>query len=228
MDKYEITILMPCLNEEHAIGYSIGEAKAYIGKSGISAEILVADNGSTDSSCEIAHSMGARVVHIEEKGYGNALRGGIAQAKGRNIIMGDADGSYDFSNLDIFIEKLREGYTLVMGNRYLGGIECGAMPPLHQYLGVPVLSWLGRKKYHTEIGDFHCGLRAFHTEKAKELGLKSGGMEFATEIIGAFAKADERICEVPVVLRKDRRCGKSHLRTVRDGMRHVRLILFDK
>lgn len=228
MREVEFTILMPCLNEENAIGFSIAKAKEYIRKSGISAEILVADNMSTDRSREIAASLGARSVAVLGKGYGNAVRGGIDGAKGKYIIMGDADGSYDFSDLDVFVNKLREGYAFVAGNRYMGGIEKGAMPFWHRCFGVPVLSYLGRMKYKTQIGDFHCGLRGFDADKARKLGLKAQGMEFATEIIGAFAKSGEAVCEVPVTLHRDKRQGKSHLRTVRDGLRHVRLILIDR
>lgn len=227
MSELEFTILMPCLNEENAIGFSVREAKEYIRKSGISAEILIADNMSTDRSCEIAVSLGARCVQIVKEGYGNALRGGIDSAKGTYIIMGDADGSYDFSDLDIFVEKLRAGYAFVIGNRFTGGIEAGAMPFMHRYFGVPFLSWLGRMKYKTDIGDFHCGLRAFDADKARRLGLKADGMEFSTEIIGAFVRSGEAVCEVPVTLRRDRRKGKSHLRTVRDGLRHIKLLMED-
>lgn len=228
MNDAEFTILMPCLNEEGTIGFCISEALEYIAKSGIRAEILIADNESTDISCTLARAMGARTLTIPEKGYGNALRKGIREARGKYIIMGDCDGSYDFTALDGFVEKLREGYALVMGNRYLGGFEKGAMPFWHRFIGVPFLSFLGRLKYKTNIGDFHCGLRAFQRDTVLSLNLKAEGMEFATEIIGAFAKTGEKICEIPVTLRRDRRGGKSHLRTVRDGLRHIRLILFNE
>lgn len=228
MNDAEFTILMPCLNEEGTIGFCISEALEYIAKSGIRAEILIADNESTDISCTLARAMGARTLTIPEKGYGNALRKGIREARGKYIIMGDCDGSYDFTALDGFVEKLREGYALVMGNRYLGGFEKGAMPFWHRFIGVPFLSFLGRLKYKTNIGDFHCGLRAFQRDTALSLNLKAEGMEFATEIIGAFAKTGEKICEIPVTLRRDKRSGKSHLRTVRDGLRHIRLILFNE
>lgn len=228
MNDAEFTILMPCLNEEGTIGFCISEALEYIAKSGIRAEILIADNESTDISCTLARAMGARALTIPEKGYGNALRKGIREARGKYIIMGDCDGSYDFTALDGFVEKLREGYALVMGNRYLGGFEKGAMPFWHRFIGVPFLSFLGRLKYKTNIGDFHCGLRAFQRDTVLSLNLKAEGMEFATEIIGAFAKTGEKICEIPVTLRRDKRSGKSHLRTVRDGLRHIRLILFNE
>jgi len=185
----------------------------------------VADNGSTDDSVTIAEASGARVAHIPEKGYGAALIGGIHAALGEYIIMGDSDGSYDFGNLAPFVDALRGGCALVMGNRFKGGIEPGAMPTLHK-LGVPVLSWLARMKFRTTVGDFHCGLRGFRREDALALGLSCPGMEFATEIIAAFAKSGARIVEVPTKLRRDRRGKKSHLRTFRDGWRHLRYILF--
>ncbi len=227
MNDIELTILMPCLNEEKTIGFCISEAQEYIKKSGISAEILIANNGSCDNSRKIAIDLGARVETVPFRGYGNAVRGGIDLARGKYIIMGDCDGSYDFTNLHSFLEKLREGFTLVMGNRYRGGFEKGAMPFLHRYIGIPFLSFLGRLKYKTDIGDFHCGLRAFQRETALSLNLKAEGMEFATEIIGAFADAGEKICEIPVTLRYGRCGGKSHLRTGCDGLRHIRLILFN-
>lgn len=223
----ELTILMPCLNEAGSIGFCIEEAKGYIKKSGIAAEILIADNGSTDGSKEIAENLGARVVSVAEKGYGNALRGGIQAATGKYIIMGDCDGSYDFAHLDGFVEKLRAGYALVMGNRYKGGIEKGAMPFSHRYIGVPVLSFIGRLCYRVQIGDFHCGLRGFDRQKALSLRLQCAGMEFASEIIGAFARAKEPICEIPTVLRRDKRKGRSKLRPVKDGIRHLKWMLLN-
>ncbi|MBQ7981729.1 MAG: glycosyltransferase family 2 protein [Oscillospiraceae bacterium] len=224
----ELTILMPCLNEEKTISFCIDEAKRFIKESGISAEILIADNGSTDRSAEIAESMGARVVTIAEKGYGNALIGGIKAAYGKYIIMGDCDMSYDFYHLDEFVKKLREGNCLVMGNRFKGGIEKGAMPFSHKYFGVPFLSLAGRLRYNTAIGDFHCGIRGFNREKALALGLKCTGMEFATEIIARFVKSGEKTEEIPVPLRKDGRNAKSHLRSIPDGLRHLKFILFER
>ncbi|MBQ5320391.1 MAG: glycosyltransferase family 2 protein [Oscillospiraceae bacterium] len=226
--EIELTILMPCLNEEKTIGFCIDEAKRYIEKSGISAEILISDNGSTDRSAEIAEKKGARVVHIEKKGYGNALIGGINSAYGKYIIMGDCDMSYDFYNIDEFVDKLREGYGLVMGNRFKGGIEKGAMPFSHRYFGVPALSLAGRIRYKTSIGDFHCGIRGFERKKALALGFKCEGMEFATEIIARFVKSGARIAEIAVPLRKDGRNAKSHLRSIPDGLRHLKFILFEK
>ncbi len=224
MAEIELTILMPCLNEAETLGKCITDAKKFLDEHSVSGEILIADNASTDSSAEIAESLGARVVSVSEKGYGNVLIGGISEAKGKYIIMGDCDMSYDFTALEPFLLKLREGYSLVMGNRFAGGIEKGAMPLLHR-LGVPFLSFLGRVRYRTGVRDFHCGLRGFSRADAMALGLKCGGMEFATEIIGRFALGGYRITEVPTVLRKDGRSGKSHLRSIRDGFRHLRLIL---
>lgn len=224
----ELTILMPCLNEEKTIGFCIDEAARFISESGIAAEILIADNGSTDRSAEIAEGKGARVVEVMEKGYGNALIGGINAARGKYIIIGDCDMSYDFYHLDGFVAKLREGYALVVGNRFRGGIEKGAMPFSHRFLGIPALSLAGRLRYGTSIGDFHCGIRGFDREKALMLGLKCGGMEFSTEIIGRFVKSGERVTEIPVPLRRDGRNAKSHLRTIPDGWRHLKFILFEK
>ena len=224
----ELTVLMPCLNEAEGIGLAITEAAAFIERSGVSAEILIADNGSTDGSDKIARQLGARGIQVAEKGYGAALIAGISAAEGKYIIMGDSDGSYDFLNLELFLQKLREGYTLVVGNRYEGGIQKGAMPFSHRYVGVPLLSFLGRLRYKTFISDFHCGLRGFDRARALELGLRSPGMEFATEIIGAFALAEEPICQLPTTLRRDRRSGRPKLRTIRDGVRHLRLIFLKK
>lgn len=220
----EFTILMPCLNEEENIARCIAEAKEYIGRRQLSAEILISDNGSSDRSADIARSMGARVVRVEKIGYGSAVIGGIYAAKGRYIIMGDCDGSYDFSQLDGFVDCLRSGSSLVIGNRF-GGIERGAMPLSHRYFGVPLLSLLGRLRYRVGVSDFHCGIRGFVREKALLLDLKSEGMEFATELIGKFAVSGEEIKEIPVILRC--RGGRSHLRTIPDGLRHLRFIITD-
>jgi len=179
----ELTILMPCLNEAETIATCVKKASSYLSKSNIRGEILVADNGSTDGSREIAQELGARVVSICERGYGAALIGGIEAAKGRFVIMGDADASYDFSQLDGFVAKLREGYDLVMGNRFKGGIEPGAMPALHRWLGNPLLSFIGRIFFKAELGDFHCGLRGFNTSAVRNLKLRSRGMEFASEMV---------------------------------------------
>lgn len=225
MDEIELTILMPCLNEQNTVAQCVSLARQFLSESGVCGEVLVADNGSTDNSAALAEEAGARVVSISERGYGNALIGGIKAARGKYIIMGDCDMSYDFLHLGGFVEKLREGFPLVMGCR-LDNIAKGAMPFSHQYIGVPVLSFLGRLRFHTKVRDFHCGLRGFDREKALALGLSCGGMEFATEIIGKFALSGAEIAEIPVTLSPDGRTGRSHLRTIRDGLRHIRYIFF--
>lgn len=225
MDKLELTILMPCLNEQQTVARCVGLARQFLSESGVCGEVLVADNGSTDNSAALAEEAGARVVSISDRGYGNALIGGIKAARGKYVIMGDCDMSYDFLHLDGFVEKLREGFPLVMGCR-LDNIAKGAMPFSHKYIGVPVLSFLGRVRFHTKVRDFHCGIRGFDREKALALGLSCGGMEFATEIIGKFALSGAEIAEIPVTLSPDGRSGRSHLRTFRDGLRHIRYIFF--
>lgn len=222
----ELTILMPCLNESATVAGCVREAAAYLKSRGIVGEVLVADNGSFDHSRELATAAGAQVIIVSEKGYGNAVRGGICAARGRYIIIGDCDGSYDFSNLDPILDKLRQGWHLVVGNRFFGGIMAGAMPFSHRYFGVPLLSWLGRCRFKVRISDFHCGLRGTTRASALGVGLKSPGMEFATEMIGRFADAGLNICQVPVTLRKDLRQGPGHLRTIPDGFRHLMLMLF--
>ncbi len=221
----EFTILMPCLNEEKTMGECIRQARRGAEKLGLSYEILIADNGSDDNSREIAEKCGARVVVVPEKGYGSALIGGIKAARGRYVIMGDCDLSYDFTNLEGFVSGLREGADLVMGNRFKGNIEKGAMPFMHRYFGVPLLSFMGRVRFKTNVGDFHCGIRAFDREKALALGLSCNGMEFATEIIGKFAMSGAVIKEIPADLRCDGRNGRSHLRSIRDGFRHLFLMM---
>ena len=191
----------------------------------IRGEVLVADNGSTDGSPELAAAAGARVITVAEKGYGNAIRGGIAAAESRYIIIGDCDGSYDFSALDPILERLRQGWHLVVGNRFAGQIVPGAMPFSHRYLGVPFLSWLGRIRFGVDISDFHCGLRGISRAAALKAGFRCGGMEFATEMIGRFADAGFSVTQVPVSLRKDLRQHPGHLRTIPDGFRHLLLIL---
>lgn len=224
----KITILMPCLNEELTIGSCIKEAKSWIKKTGEDAEILISDNGSTDKSVEIAQALGARVVLIEKKGYGNALRHGIASSNSKYVIFGDSDGSYDFSNLTPFVTKLDEGFDIVMGNRFKGGIAKGAMPFLNKYLGNPGLSWLARFVHRIPIGDFNCGLRAFNLESYKNVPLRTTGMEFASEMVIAGVKRGLSITEVPTILRKDGRNRKPHLRPWRDGLRNVKVILLTK
>lgn len=226
MNELEFTVLMPCLNEEKTAAFCIEEAKRFISENNLRAEILIADNGSTDNSAKIAKMHGARVVSVPEKGYGNALIGGIRAARGRFIIMGDCDESYDFYHIGGFIEKLREGYPLVMGDRFAGGIEKGAMSFSHRYFGIPLLSLLGRLRFKTDVRDFHCGIRAFDRKAALSLGLKCSGMEFATEIIAKFALSGAKIAQIPVPLRRDGRNGRSHLRSIPDGLRHLKFILF--
>lgn len=221
--EYEFTFLLPCLNEERSIEYCINEIKKCIDKNNLNAEILVSDNGSTDESVEIAKRNGARVEICKEKGYGNALINGTIKARGKYCIMGDSDGSYDFFHLDEFIKYVRQGYDLVVGNRYKGGIEQGAMKLSHRF-GVIALSGIANMFFRTEIKDFHCGLRAFNTDSIKELELSQGGMEYASEMIIMAKIKQLKMIEVPTVLRKDLRKGGSHLRTVKDGIRHVILI----
>jgi glycosyltransferase involved in cell wall biosynthesis len=221
----ELSIVMPCLNEAETLGRCIEKANAYLERSGILGEVVVADNGSTDGSIGIAESLGARVVHVSEKGYGNALKAGIGGARGRFCIMGDSDDSYDFSELDPFVSKLREGYDIVVGNRFRGGIKPGAMPFLHKYLGNPVLSFLGKFLFRARINDFHCGLRGFRQDIVERLNLRSPGMEFASEMIVKSSIYRLKMCEVPTVLSKDGRSRPPHLRTWRDGWRHFRFLL---
>ncbi len=221
----ELTVVMPCLNEAETVATCVRKAVGFLHEYDISGEVVVADNGSTDGSQQLAADAGARVVPVSEKGYGNALMGGIVSARGRFIIMGDADDSYDFTNLMPFIEKLRDGADLVMGNRFEGGIEPGAMPPLHRYLGNPVLSFIGRLFFGSKIGDFHCGLRGFRRDSVMKLGLQATGMEFASELVVKATLAKQRITEVPTTLAKDGRSRPPHLHTWRDGWRHLRFLL---
>ncbi len=221
----ELTILMPCLNEAETIEVCIRKALGYLAESGVDGEVVIADNGSTDGSQEIATGLGARVVPVSEKGYGSALTGGIAAAYGRYVIMGDADDSYDFAALAPFVAQLREGNQLVMGNRFLGGISPGAMPPLHKYLGNPVLSGIGKLFFKPGVGDFHCGLRGFDREAVLGLHLRTSGMEFASEMVVKACLANLRIVEVPTTLRKDGRTRPPHLRSWHDGWRHLRFLL---
>jgi hypothetical protein len=224
-EEIELSIVMPCLNEAETIGVCVKKAKAFLAEHGLKGEVLVADNGSVDGSQQIANALGARIVHVPSRGYGAALIGGIEAAKGKYVAMGDADDSYDFGGLMPFVEQLREGADLVMGNRFQGGIAAGAMPPLHRWLGNPVLSFLGRTFFKIPVGDFHCGLRAFNRESIRELGLTAPGMEFASEMVvkAAIEKLDIR--EVPTTLQPDGRSRPPHLRTWRDGWRHLRFLL---
>jgi glycosyltransferase involved in cell wall biosynthesis len=221
----ELTILMPCLNEAETIEVCVRKACGFLERYGVLGEVLIADNGSTDGSQGLAEALGARVVDIPEKGYGAALIGGIQAARGRFVIMGDADDSYDFENLEGMVERLRAGADLVMGNRFKGGIAPGAMPPLHRYLGNPVLSFLGRLFYSIPIGDFHCGLRGFSRQAILGLRLQSTGMEFASEMVVKASLYDLDIVETPTTLKKDGRSRPPHLRSWRDGWRHLRFLL---
>jgi len=224
-DDLELTILMPCLNEAETLAACIGKARGFLDRTGIAGEVVIADNGSTDGSQQIAESLGARVVPVPERGYGAALAGGIQAARGRYIIMGDADDSYDFSRLDAFVDQLRDGADLVMGNRFAGGIAPGAMPWHHRYLGNPVLSFVGRLFFRTPIGDFHCGLRGFSRAAVLGLNLRTTGMEFASEMVVKATLAQLDMREVPTTLAKDGRSRPPHLRSFRDGWRHLRFLL---
>ncbi len=221
----ELTVVMPCLNEAETVATCVRKAITFIADSGISGEVVVADNGSTDGSRQLAEDAGARVVPIAERGYGNALMGGIIAARGEYVIMGDADDSYDFTNLMPFVEELRKGADLVMGNRFKGGIGPGAMPPLHRYFGNPLLSFVGRLFFRSPIGDFHCGLRGFRRDSAIGLGLQATGMEFASEMVVRATLAKQKITEVPTTLVKDGRSRPPHLRSWSDGWRHLRFLL---
>jgi glycosyltransferase involved in cell wall biosynthesis len=216
---------MPCLNEAATVGRCVQQARRFLEQAGVEGEVLVADNGSSDDSRTLAAQAGARVITVAQRGYGAALNAGIAAARGRYVIMGDADESYDFSRLEDFVAKLRAGYPLVMGNRFRGGIEPGAMPALHRYLGNPVLSFVGKLFFRAKISDFHCGLRGFEREAACALDLRTSGMEFASELVVRAALAGWRIAEVPTTLRPDGRGRPPHLRSWRDGWRHLRFLL---
>jgi len=224
-ETVELSVVMPCLNEAETLGSCIGKAQQALREAGIAGEVVVADNGSSDASVAIAEQLGARVVHVKERGYGNALMGGIAAARGKYIVMGDADDSYDFGQIGRFLEPLRQGADLVMGNRFRGGIESGAMPLLHRYLGNPVLSGLGRLFFRSPFGDFHCGLRAFSKSAYSRMGLHTTGMEFASEMVVKATLLNLSLAEVPTTLAPDGRTRTSHLRTWRDGWRHLRFLL---
>lgn len=226
-NSIELSIVLPCLNEAETLEICIRKAFKSIEVLGLqnSSEVVIADNGSTDGSQEIAIRSGARVVDVKEKGYGNALIGGIKSAKGRFVIMGDADDSYSLDSLDGFVHQLRDGADLVMGNRFAGVIEKGAMPFLHKYLGNPVLSFLGRTFFKTKISDFHCGLRGFNRDKVLQLNLQTTGMEFASELVVRSVLSEYKIVEVPTNLKKDGRSRPPHLNTWRDGWRHLVFLL---
>jgi glycosyltransferase involved in cell wall biosynthesis len=221
----EVSAVIPCLNEAETIGICVEKALKAFAALGVRGEVVVADNGSTDDSVRIAESLGARVVRESRKGYGAALSRGMQEARGEIVIMADADDSYDWSAIGPFIAKIREGHDLVMGNRFRGGIMAGAMPPLHRYLGNPVLSWIARVAFRIDIGDFHCGMRALTKSAFERLGLTSRGMEFATEMVANAACMGMSVAEIPTKLYPDKRNRPPHLRSFRDGWRHLRFIL---
>ena len=221
----EISIVMPCLNEAETLAICIQKAMGYLDRAGLRGEVVVGDNGSTDGSQDIALRCGARVVHVPLLGYGAALYGAILAARGKYIVMGDADDSYDFSTLDAFSEKLRAGYDLVMGNRFAGGIEPGAMPWKNRYIGNPILSSIGKIFFHSPMGDFHCGLRGFSKDAFLRMDLRTTGMEFASEMVIKATLSKMRITEVPTKLSRDGRSRPPHLRPYRDGWRHLRFML---
>jgi len=224
-EQVELSIVMPCLNEAETLGTSIRKAAGFLARSGISGEIVIGDNGSTDGSARLARSKGARIVFAPQRGYGSAIRQATLAARGRYIILGDSDDSYDFSALEPFVEKLREGYDLVMGNRFLGGIRPGAMPWKNRYIGNPVLSSIGRLLFHCPIRDFHCGLRGFSLDAFHRMNLQSTGMEFASEMVIKASLGGMCMAEVPTTLDPHGRSGYPHLRPWRDGWRHLRLML---
>ena len=224
-DPIELSVVMPCLNEAETLASCITKAQRWMTKNHVAGEVVIADNGSTDNSQTIARVMGARVIDVPERGYGAALRAGIEAARGKYVIMGDADDSYNFANLGPFLDKLRSGYDLVMGNRFAGGIEPGAMPPLHRYLGNPVLTGIGRLLFRSPCGDFHCGLRGFTKQAALKMDLRTPGMEFASEMVVKATLNKLRIIEVPTTLSPDGRTREPHLRSWRDGWRHLRFLL---
>jgi len=224
-DEIEVSVVMPCLNEAETLASCILKAQATLQEANVSGEVIVADNGSTDGSPEIAERLGARVVHVEARGYGNALMGGIAAASGKYIIMGDADQSYDFGHIPRFVEQLRAGADLAMGNRFTGGIQRDAMPPLHNYFGNPLLTRIGRLFFGSSCGDFYCGLRGFSKKSYERMDLRTTGMEFATEMVVKASLLRMKIAEVPTTLSPDGRTRPPHLRTWQDGWRTVRFFL---
>jgi len=221
----ELSVVLPCLNERETVGTCVQKAICALESAGIQGEVIVADNGSTDGSIEIAQFSEARVVHVEHRGYGNALRGGIQAAHGTYVLMADSDDSYDFTHIPRFLEQLRKGSDLVMGNRFLGGILHGAMPPLHRYLGNPVLTAIGRLFFHSPSRDFHCGIRAFPKNSYDRMDIRSTGMEFASEMVVKASLLRMSVAEVPTTLSPDSRSHPPHLRTWHDGWRHLRFLL---
>src|SRR5215510_4723666 len=221
----EISVVIPCLNEAETLEACIREAQQGIRDAGVSGEIIVADNGSSDGSLDIAERLGVRVVNVKARGYGSALMGGIAAAFGKYVVIGDADDSYDFGHIPRFLEQLRQGADLVMGNRFLGGIQKDAMPPLHRYFGNPALTSIGRLFFKSPVRDFYCGLRGFRKDAYERMGLRTTGMEFATEMVVKATLLKMRITEVPTTLSPDGRSRPAHLRTWRDGWRTLRFFL---
>lgn len=224
-NEIELSIVMPCLNEAETLAICITKANTWLKNNNVKGEVVIGDNGSTDGSQEIAKNLGARVIDIPRKGYGSALMGAIEASYGKYVIMGDSDDSYDFGNLTLFVQELRNGYDLVMGNRFKGGVAKGAMPFLHRYLGNPVLSFIGRLFFGSKAGDFHCGLRGFRQDIVSLLNLQTTGMEFASEMVVKATIFDLKIAEVPTTLSPDGRSRPPHLRTWRDGWRHLRFLL---
>src|SRR5260370_4199543 len=221
----EVSVVIPGLNEVNSVALCVDKAVKAFQAAGLSGEVVVADNGSTDGSIQIAEEHGARVIRVAERGYGAALRAGIAGSRGAFIIMGDADDSYDFTDVPRFVEKLREGHDIVMGNRFSGGIKPGAMPPLHKYFGNPGLTALLNTLFHAHIGDGYCGMRGFTRSLYDRLDLRSSGMEFALEMIIKSAQIGARIAEIPIILWPDKRGRAPHLRSFRDGWRSLRFML---
>src|SRR5271156_3478226 len=221
----ELSVVMPCLNERETVGVCVRKAMGALKDAGIPGEVIVADNGSTDGSVEVAQAEGARVVNIEQKGYGSALKGGILAARGKYVLMADSHDSYDFSHAPRFVQQLRTGSDLVMGNRFQGGISDKAMPFLHRYLGNPVLSGIGRLFFGSPCGDFHCGMRGFRRDSFLQMDIRSTGMEFASEMVVKATLLGMHVSEVPTTLNPDGRNRPPHLRTWRDGWRHLRFLL---
>ena len=225
VEAIEVSVVMPCLNEAETLEACIVKAQRALQEAHIRGEIVIADNGSTDGSLKIAERLGAKVVNVQAKGYGSALMGGIAAASGQYVVMGDADDSYDFGHLPRFVEQLRQGADVVMGNRFRGGIQKNAMPPLHRYFGNPALTRLGRLFFKSPVGDFYCGLRGFRKDAYERMALRTTGMEFATEMVVKATLLELRIAEVPTTLSPDGRSRPPHLRTWRDGWRTLRFFL---